>query len=90
MTATRGLPADRSALQDWEYPYEYNPEKAKKMVDELGGVSLTLTFPVGSNTEAPANVLQMALAEVGIDAQLNPVPVTESNTRYMAGELNRS
>lgn len=79
--------ANWSAIQDWEYPYEYNPEKAKKMVDELGGVSLSLTFPVGSNTEAPANVLQMALSEVGIDAQLNPVPVTESNTRYMAGDF---
>lgn len=79
--------SDWSALQDWKYPYEYDPEKAKKLVQQLGGVSLALTFPVGSNTEAPANVLQMALAEVGIDAQLNPVPVTESNTRYMAGDF---
>lgn len=79
--------ANWSALQDWSYPYEYDPEKAKKMVSELGGVSLALTFPVGSNTEAPANVLQMALSDVGIDAQLNPVPVTESNTRYMAGDF---
>lgn len=75
------------ALQDWSYPYEHDPEKAKKLVSQLGGVSLDLTFPVGSNTEAPANVLQMALAEAGIDAQLNPVPVTESNTRFMAGDF---
>ena len=76
-----------SAISGWEYPYEYDPAKAKAIVQQLGGVSLALTFPVGSNTEAPANVLQMALSEVGIDAQLNPVPVTESNTRYMAGDF---
>lgn len=75
------------ALQDWDYPYAYDPEKAKALVQELGGVELELSFPAGSNVEQPANVLQSELAEVGIDATLNPVPVTESNARYQAGDF---
>lgn len=75
------------AIPDWEYPYAYDKAKAKALVDELGGVSLELSFPAGSNVEQPANVLQSELAAVGIDATLNPVPVTESNARYQSGDF---
>jgi peptide/nickel transport system substrate-binding protein len=75
------------AVPDYDYPYAFDQDKARELVDGLGGVSLELSFPAGSNVEQPANVLQSSLAEVGIDAQLNPVPVTESNARYQAGDF---
>ena len=78
---------DWAAIADYAYPYEHDLEKAKALVKEAGSVSLELSFPAGTNVEQPANVLQSSLAAAGIEATLNPVPVTESNARYQAGDF---
>lgn len=79
--------AEWPSIPDYDYPYEFDRDKARALVKEAGSVKLELSFPAGSNVEQPANVLQAELAEVGIEAELNPVPVTESNARFQAGEF---
>ncbi|MFC9515733.1 ABC transporter substrate-binding protein [Nocardiaceae bacterium NPDC056970] len=76
-------PADAS----YEYPYEYDLDKAKSLVQAAGGAKVTLTFAAGTNTEKPANVIQSALSNAGIDAELNPVPNTQNEPRYVAGDF---
>lgn len=88
-TPTRQLyPAGSWAVDDaYQYPYQYNLDKAKSLVQKAGGAKVTLTFAAGTNTEKPANVIQAALAQAGIDAELNPVPNTQNEPRYIAGDF---
>lgn len=71
---------------DYEYPYSYDPERAAELVDEVGGAEVSLSYPAGTNVELPANAIESSLSEVGIDAQLNPVPNSESEARFIAGD----
>lgn len=71
----------------YRYPYEFDLEKARSLVQAAGGAKVTLTFAAGTNTEKPANVIQEALSQAGIDAELNPVPNTQSGPRYAAGDF---
>ncbi|WP_258195538.1 ABC transporter substrate-binding protein [Rhodococcus sp. OK519] len=73
-----------------DYPYSFDPEKAARLVAKGGGAHLTLTFGAGSNTEKPANVIQSQLSEAGFDVELNAVPVTQVEPRYMAGDFDAS
>lgn len=88
-TPTRQLvPAnDWSAIPDYTYPYEFDEAKAKELVQKVGGGKVTITFAAGTNAEQPANVVQAALTKVGIQATLNPVPNTENEPRFIAGDF---
>ncbi|MEV0971113.1 ABC transporter substrate-binding protein [Microtetraspora glauca] len=88
-TATRSLyPAD-SAWADpgYTYPYAYDPAKAKALVQSVGGAKVSISFAAGTNTEQPANVILAAMTEAGIDAELNPVPNSELEPRFIAGDF---
>ncbi|MBF6347882.1 peptide ABC transporter substrate-binding protein [Nocardia flavorosea] len=76
-------PAD----ENYEYPYPYDPGKARALVQAAGGARIALTFAAGTNTENTANVLQSSLSQAGIDADLNPVPNTQNEPRYIAGDF---
>ncbi|WP_240959765.1 ABC transporter substrate-binding protein [Rhodococcus sp. HNM0563] len=80
-------PGSWPADDEYEYPYTFDLEKAKSLVQSVGGAKVTLTFAAGASTEKPANVLQSALSQAGIDAELNPVPITQSEPRYIAGDF---
>jgi peptide/nickel transport system substrate-binding protein len=74
-------------MEDYEYPYEYDQDAARELVESVGGASVTLSFAAGTNADQLANVVQGQLTEVGFDAQLNPVPNSESEARFIAGEF---
>lgn len=76
-----------AADSNYEYPYMYDEAKAKEQVSNAGGGTVSLAFGAGTNTEKPANVIQSELAAVGLDAELEPVPIAQSEPRYLAGEL---
>ncbi|QKT13497.1 ABC transporter substrate-binding protein [Rhodococcus sp. W8901] len=76
-----------AADPSYEYPYQFDLEKAKSLVQAAGGAKVTLTFAAGTNTEKPANVIQSTLSQAGIDAELNPVPNTQNEPRYIAGDF---
>lgn len=78
---------DWSADASYQYPYTFDLDKAKSLVQSAGGAKVTLTFAAGTNTEKSANVIQSALSQAGIDAELNPVPNTQNEPRYIAGDF---
>ena len=82
-------PADSwaAADSDYEYPYTFDEAEARQLVDSAGGGTVALSFGAGGNTEKPANVLQAQLAAVGLDVELDPVPVAQSEPRNAAGEF---
>ncbi len=60
----------------------------QELVQGVGGApKITLTFGAGTNTEKPANVIQSMLAAAGLDAELNPVPNSQNEPRYVAGDF---
>lgn len=83
------FPADSWAADDsYKYPYGFDLDKAKSLVQSAGGApKITLTFGAGTNTEKPANVIQSMLAAAGLDAELNPVPNSQNEPRYIAGDF---
>lgn len=76
-----------SVDESYVYPYGFDLDKARSLVQQAGGAAMTLTFAAGTNMEKPANVIQAALSQAGIDATLNPVPNTQNEPRYMAGDF---
>ena len=88
-TPTRQLvpETDPSRIPNYTYPYEFSVDKAKALVQQAGGAKVTVTFAAGTNAEQPANVVQASLRAIGIDATLNPVPNTENEPRFIAGDF---
>ncbi|CAM2770813.1 ABC transporter substrate-binding protein [Prescottella defluvii] len=81
---------DWSSDEGYTYPYQFDLDAAKSLVQQSGGIEVELTFSAGTNTEKPANVIQSALSAAGIDAELNPVPIAQAEPRYMAGDFQAS
>lgn len=75
------------AIKNYQYPYPYDLEKAKSLIKSGGGGKVTITFPPGTNVEQPANVIQSQMAAAGIDATLSPVPNSENEPRFIAGDF---
>ena len=73
--------------KDYKYPYTFDLGKAKDLVTSAGGAKIALTFGAGTNTEQPANVIQSSLSKAGFKADLNPVPNTVNEPRYIAGDF---
>ncbi len=76
-----------SVDESYVYPYTYDVDKARSLVESAGGAQITLTFAAGTNTEKSANVLQSALTDAGITAELDPVPNVQNEPRYIAGDF---
>ncbi|NKY54343.1 peptide ABC transporter substrate-binding protein [Nocardia vermiculata] len=76
-----------SADAAYRYPYSFDTEKAAALARSAGGAKIELTFGAGTNTEKTANVLQGSLSKAGIKADLNPVPNTQNEPRYVAGDF---
>lgn len=79
--------SDWSAIPDYEYPYQYDPAKAESLVESVGGAKVSVTYAAETNTEQPANVILDALTQAGFDAELNPVPNSENEPRFIAGDF---
>jgi peptide/nickel transport system substrate-binding protein len=75
------------ALNDWKYPYEYNLDEAKKLVQQAGGAKVKVTFAAQTNAEQLANVVQAEMKKAGINAELNPVPNSENEPRFIKGDF---
>lgn len=74
-------------LDDWKYPYDYNLDEAKKLVQQAGGAKVKVTFAAQTNAEQLANVVQADMKKAGIDAELNPVPNSENEPRFIKGDF---
>jgi peptide/nickel transport system substrate-binding protein len=70
--------------KDYKYPYGFDKNAARKLGK---GASVTISFAAGTNADQLANVVQGQLADVGITATLNPVPNSESEARFIAGDF---
>ncbi len=79
--------SDWSAIPNYEYPYPYDPDRAAELVESVGGAKVSVTYAAETNTEQPANVVLDALKQAGLDAELNPVPNSENEPRFIAGDF---
>jgi len=71
--------------------YEYNPEKAKALLQEAGLVNPSVDLHVRSEMEPDklgAQVIQAQLAAVGIDVHVVVGPGADSIPKFTAGELD--
>ena len=69
--------------------YEYDPEKAKKILVDAGleGTKLQLAAPSGDALRRFAELAQEDLNAVGLDVELAPVPQSEYYAKTVAGEI---
>lgn len=60
------------------FKYDYNPQKAKELLAKAGfpnGFSTTISFDAGNAVQEPvATIIQSALRNIGINAQLEKLP----------------
>jgi peptide/nickel transport system substrate-binding protein len=69
--------------------YEYNPEKARKILQDAGieGISLQLAAPSGDALRRMAELAQEDLNAAGFNIELAPVPQSEYYAKTVAGEI---
>jgi peptide/nickel transport system substrate-binding protein len=70
-----------------ERTYPYDPDRARELVDGLGGLSFTMDFSPGTGGEPIANALQAQFAEVGMDVAIEGVPGGQSVPAFLRGEF---
>lgn len=63
-----GLPGNRDYVL-----YDYDPEKAKQLIEEAGGINVPLAIDILATSEylAAAQIIQANLAAIGIDLKIN-------------------
>lgn len=63
-----GLPGNRDYVR-----YDYDPEKAKQLIDEAGGINVPLSIDILATSEylAAAQIIQANLAAIGVDLKIN-------------------
>lgn len=89
----RAVPATQLYPSTWAHDsslvdgtaQKYNPDAAKALVEELGGLSFTLTFGAGFATEPVAQVIQAQLDEVGIEVELAPLQYPSNEEAFANG-----
>lgn len=70
--------------------YDYNPDKARKLLAEAGvkpGTTLTLAAPSGDPLRRLAELAKEDFDAVGLNVQLAPVPMSEYYAKTIAGEI---
>jgi peptide/nickel transport system substrate-binding protein len=69
--------------------YEYDPEKAKQILEGAGltGTKLQLAAPSGDALRRFAELAHEDLNAVGLDVELAPVPQSEYYAKTVAGEI---
>ena len=74
-----GLPGNRDSVT-----YDYDPGKARELLDREGATNLSVTLDILNQSErlTAAQVIQANLAEVGIDCQIKP---NDSGTFWTLG-----
>jgi peptide/nickel transport system substrate-binding protein len=79
------------AFTDTDFPYSYDPEKAKKLLAEAGlanGFKTELGYRTGDEIEEQiAVILKTSFAQAGIDLQLEKMPGSSLVSKYTKGEL---
>ncbi|MFC7401853.1 ABC transporter substrate-binding protein [Citricoccus sp. GCM10030269] len=65
---------------------EYDPEKAKELVEELGGLTVELGTTDIVTARQVTTALQTQWREVGIDVKIDSVPLGDVITKFTSGE----
>lgn len=89
-TCQPAVPGMYSYLEDPEYPYEYDPEKAKELLTEAGypdGFSFTLS--TSSRNERIAVSIQSYFKAVGIDIDIKMVDSNSEQEMGQTGDIDR-
>lgn len=75
---TAPLPSIYPMADESFFKYDYNPQKAKELLSKAGfpnGFSTTISFDAGNAVQEPvATIIQSALRNIGITAQLEKLP----------------
>jgi peptide/nickel transport system substrate-binding protein len=81
--STSIVPLDMPGHVDSGYPYDYDPERAKSLLDSAGGgFSTELVIAQGDpEQEQLAILLQQAFAEIGVEVQIQPLDPATLNDR---------
>jgi len=64
----------------------YDPEKAKELVDEIGGLTVNLGTVDVVTAKAVTTALQTQWAEAGIDVEIEAAPLGDVITSFISGE----
>ncbi|NLP82973.1 ABC transporter substrate-binding protein [Microbacterium sp. CFH 90308] len=65
---------------------EYDPEKAKELVDEMGGLTVQLGTTDIVTARSVTTALQTQWQEAGIDVEISAEPLGDVITRFIAGD----
>lgn len=75
-----------SSVTNW--PYEYDPDKARALLAPLQGQNLTLSYAAGSPIAEPVAIrVQQGLRAAGVEIQIEALPRQVYDDRKSAGEL---
>lgn len=87
-TATSHYATTFDAYTDHGKVYEYNPEKAKQILEDAGITSLTVSMPAFANSGSVkmGEMIQFYLAEVGITVEVNSMDVATLIPAMINGE----
>lgn len=84
--------ADATGLDDLSGSYEYDPEKAKAMIDAAGasGSAVKIIIPAIPPNRATAEIVQNNLTEIGFEVEVEVLDVPTYDKRQVAGDLDES
>lgn len=81
-----GIFSDFMYYSGIDYSYEYNPEKAKQIVDDngLAGTVVTIKTSEGYGTDVPT-IIQQNLADIGIELKIESLESSTHSQDYLDG-----
>lgn len=82
--ASTYLPTTHWASVEDESAYDYDPERARELLEEAGaeGASFSMLLPNDANTVRVAEILRYSFKEVGLTVEMKPRELVQSTAEY--------